>query len=272
MDPAMPNDHLRTPDSLDEPSDADFTDLTDCEMDKPDENDGFIEVKKRRKASAKRRHGSGASTSTISTGTIITNPVVQQILTVLLKPVDPTVLITKLNPILIAEELDSHAPDGVIQVRTNYRHNILALDARNLESVQGLLSMKRLRGIPVHVYETSASKLAAGVIHGVPRGILDSDVKSALRATVPVHCARRLGQSESFKLMFAAATSPDYVTVGHSRSKVKPFIEKPLCGEAYSSAETGIAGLQILCVPAGIHATLDTRVGEHIQGLVGSAL
>lgn len=66
-----------------------------------------------------------------STSTLIPNPVAQQSLIMQLMSVGPKIFITEVNPILIAQEPDSYAPDGVIQVRTNYLRNTLSLDARN---------------------------------------------------------------------------------------------------------------------------------------------
>lgn len=212
--PAQANGHLN--DSLSDISDAE---VSDCEMDKSKDNDGFIDPNKRTK---RRRDSNG------SDNTIITTPVAKHSLTVILKPVDSKTLITKLNPVLLAEELDSHAPDGVLQVRTNYRRNLLALDARNLESTQALLALKRLKGIPVQAFEASSNNMTAGVIRGLTMDVTDDDLQSAVRAVVPVHSVRRLGRSEALKIVFAAECLPEHVTVGHTRFKVDPFIEKPL--------------------------------------------
>lgn len=38
-----------------------------------------------------------------------------------------------LNLVLLAEELENHAPDEALLVRANYPRNLLGLDARNLE-------------------------------------------------------------------------------------------------------------------------------------------
>lgn len=99
-----------------------------------------------------------------------------------------------------------------------------------------------LRGISVQVYKASSSNLAAAVIHTVPQAIMDNDVKSGLRAAVPVHHAQRIGKSKSFKLMFAAETFPVHVTVGRICFKVKPSIEKPRkCHKWYRFGHVAIA-------------------------------
>lgn len=55
---------------------------------------------------------------------------------VVLKPLDWKALLIKLDSILLAGLLHSHVPDSVLEVRTNYMRNFLALNARNLESTK----------------------------------------------------------------------------------------------------------------------------------------
>lgn len=112
---------------------TDFSDaeMSDCDMNNPEDNDRFNDPNKR----SRRRRDSNGNDNTIIT-------ISKHTLTVILKPVDSKTLITKLNLVLLAEEVDSHATDGVLQVRTNHRRNLLALDVRNLESTQALLAIK----------------------------------------------------------------------------------------------------------------------------------
>ncbi|KAG0417037.1 hypothetical protein HPB47_005935 [Ixodes persulcatus] len=96
--------------------------------------------------SKKRRHGSNSSEDTI-----ITQPGYN--LTVIVKPTDPTTIITNMNPLVLKQKLDSVAPDGVIQIRPNYRLHLLAIDARNVESTKALLQLKNLGTVQVQTYE-----------------------------------------------------------------------------------------------------------------------
>lgn len=61
--------------------------------------------------------------------------------TVVLKPLDLSQLITKINSLKLLEKLESKAPDGVIQVQPNLRPNLLALDTRNTESIKVFLRL-----------------------------------------------------------------------------------------------------------------------------------
>ncbi|KAG0416185.1 hypothetical protein HPB47_006642, partial [Ixodes persulcatus] len=85
----------------------------------------------------KRRHGSNSSQSTI-----ISQPIPN--LTVIVKPTDPTNFVTNLNPLVLKKKLEDVAPDSIIQIRPNYRLNLLALDTRNVESTKALLRLKSL--------------------------------------------------------------------------------------------------------------------------------
>lgn len=114
---------------------------------------------------------------------------------------DPLKVITNLNPKLLAEELDSKAPDGVLQLRPNHRPNLLPFDTRFLISTKALLELTRLPEIPVMAYQPYLLSHGDGIIYGVTRDIAEADLISVLRATFPVCCARHLSQSETVKLL-----------------------------------------------------------------------
>lgn len=78
-------------------------DPSEKEIHEPDDDTPFTDVKRRRK-----RNRSGASTS--SENTIVSVALVFYELTVVLNPIDPKRLITKLNPIILFEYLESVAP------------------------------------------------------------------------------------------------------------------------------------------------------------------
>lgn len=170
--------------------------------------------------SKKRRHGSNSSEDTI-----ITQPGYN--LTVIVKPNDPTTIITNMNPLVLKQKLDSLAPDGVIQIRPNYRLNLLAIDARNVESTKALLQLKNLGTVQVQTYEPPPPSASVGIIRGVSADIEDADLLAAMREKASVIQVRRLGKSEIVKLVFATKSSPEYVTAGHTRYKVLPYLEKP---------------------------------------------
>lgn len=67
----------------------------------------------------------------------------------------------------------------------------------------------------------------AGVIYQVPVDITETELQSAVRATAHVISISRLGKSESVKVVFSTDTLPEYVTVGYTRFKLQPYIEKP---------------------------------------------
>lgn len=177
-----------------------------------------VQGRKRRKASTR---------SDSSNKTVITTNRVHPRLTVIIKPKDPASVIATINPMKITEKLEMTAPDGVILVRPNRRLNVLAIDTRNTEATKALLGLTSLGGIAVLAYEPLPRELAAGVIYEVPVDITEAELQSAVRATAPVLSICRLGKSESVKVVFSTDTLPEYVTVGYTRYKLQPYIEKP---------------------------------------------
>ncbi|KAG0433648.1 hypothetical protein HPB47_019685 [Ixodes persulcatus] len=201
------NGSAETSNIPDEPSDSSMEDS---------DNEASWNVK----AIKKRRHGSNSSEATIITQ-------VSHNLTVIVKPMDPTKLITKLNPLVLKEKLDSLALDGIIQIRPNYRLNLLALDTRNLESTKAILQLKNIGPLQVHTYEPTPASSSVGVIRGVSVEIADDDLSASVRLKSPGTQARRLGKSEVVKLIFTTGTPPDHIYVGHTRYQVLPYLEKP---------------------------------------------
>ncbi|KAG0415251.1 hypothetical protein HPB47_007584 [Ixodes persulcatus] len=117
--------------------------------------------------------------------------------------------------------------NGVFLVRPNRRLNALAIDTRNTEVTKALLGFTSLGGIPVIAYEPILRELAAAVIYQVPVNITEAELQSTVRATALVISISRLGRSESVKVVFSTDTLPGYVTVGYTRFKLQPYIEKP---------------------------------------------
>lgn len=133
----------------------------------------------------KRRHGSNSSQSTI-----ISQPIPN--LTVIVKPTDPTNFVTNLNPLVLKKKLEDVAPDSIIQIRPNYRLNLLALDTRNVESTKALLRLKSLGAVQVMTYEPPPPSAYVGVIRGLSTEIADPELCAALREKAPVIQVRRL--------------------------------------------------------------------------------
>ncbi|KAG0444688.1 hypothetical protein HPB47_013507 [Ixodes persulcatus] len=162
-----------------QPSDASsMSDDSSIIMSDPDDNAGFTLVKSKR--IRKRKHVSKESAS--SDDTIITTP--SPGLTVVVKPADPSQIITKVNPLKLSEKLNDIAPDGVILIRPNYRLNLLEIDTRNTESKKTLLKMTTLCGMKITVYEAHQRSSAIGIIRGVSQEITEADLQDTTVLTV----------------------------------------------------------------------------------------
>lgn len=148
-------------------------------------------------------------------------------LTVILKPVDSTKIITRFNPLALKDSIEAKVPDGVLQLRPNYRLNLLAIDTRNTAATEHLLKITAIGDIPVRTYEPRPENCARGVIRGVPQDISDSELYDNLRQRTPVRSARRLGTSRVVQIVFATDTRPDYVILGYTRYQVYDYSEKP---------------------------------------------
>ncbi|KAG0424833.1 hypothetical protein HPB47_027953 [Ixodes persulcatus] len=158
-------------------------------MSDPDDNSGFTLVQSKR--TRKRKHVSKESAS--SDDIIITAPSLG--LTVVVKPADPSQIITKISPLKLSEKLNDIAPDGVILIRSNYRLNLLAIDARNTESKKTLLKTTTLCGMKVTLYEAHQRSSAVGIIRGVSQEIIEADLQvdtrdyHSTRKTYYKHCS-----------------------------------------------------------------------------------
>ncbi|KAG0431326.1 hypothetical protein HPB47_021884 [Ixodes persulcatus] len=178
----------------------------------------LVQNRKRRKAST----SSASSDKTVKTMNR-TDPH----LTVIVRPKAPDKVIATINPKKIQEKLDMTAPDGVILVRPNRRLNVLAIDTRNRDATKALLALTTLDGIAVLAYEPLPRESAAGVIYEVPADLTEVEPQLEVRTTAPVISIRRLGKSETVKLVFSTDTLPEYITIGYSIYKTQPYIEKP---------------------------------------------
>lgn len=148
-------------------------------------------------------------------------------LVVVLEPKDPTKMIATINPLKITDKLEMTAPDGIILVRPNRRLNLLAIDTRNRDATKALLALTTIGGIQVQAYEPLPRDSAACVIYGVTPDITDEELRMTVRATAPVISVRRLGSSETVKVLLRTDTLPECVTIGYTRYKTVPFVEKP---------------------------------------------
>ncbi|CAN7978424.1 unnamed protein product [Ixodes persulcatus] len=203
-------------------------DFSDSDSMGTTDDEGFIlqlskKVKKRRP---------GAQSTSSSSSTIISIENKSPALTVIYMPIDQTKIITKLNELKLTELLESHAPASVIQIRPNYRLNLLSVDTRNMAASSSLLKVSSLLGIPVRAFEPRSPTQATGVIKGIDATIkIDSkDTIAQLRSNdnTPVISARRLGTSASVAITFASPRLPDYIFLGLVRHKVELFVEKPI--------------------------------------------
>ncbi|KAM7301147.1 actin-5C [Ixodes scapularis] len=209
----------------------------------------------------KRRHLSGGSAS--SQATIIDAH--HENRTVIVKPQDPTKLIAKLNPLTLSQELDSITPHGVIQIRPNYRLNLLAIDMRDNSSMQTILTLTILLGIKVQTYEAHPRSSAVGIIRDVDKDITESDLKKAISATTPVILVKRLGASETVKLVFATETMPEHVVVGHIRFRVLQYTDKPRqCHKCrrFGHIQTACPHVQRCSRCGGTHDRIDCQADQ----------
>ncbi|KAG0423184.1 hypothetical protein HPB47_001022 [Ixodes persulcatus] len=117
---------------------------------------------------------------------------------------------SKTDDLLGVQKAQHSPPDGIIQIRPNYRLNLLALDTRNVESTKALLRLKSLGAVQVMTYEPPAPSAYVGVIRGVSTEIADAELCAALRENAPVIEVRRLGTSEAVKITFASGATCEH--------------------------------------------------------------
>ncbi|KAG0445711.1 hypothetical protein HPB47_016662 [Ixodes persulcatus] len=169
----MDTEYLAPGQRLNDFSDSDSMGTTDDE--------GFI--MRLSKKAKKRRHGAQSTPSSNSTIISIENK--SPALTVIYMPIDQTKIITKLNELKLTELLESHAPASVIQIRPNYRLNLLSVDTRNMAASSSLLNVSSLLGIPVRAFEPRSPARATGLIKGIDATVkIDSkDIIAQLRSS-----------------------------------------------------------------------------------------
>lgn len=195
------------------------TELTDNENSHSEtDDDGPFEVYVSKSSKRRKRECSGSSAATILPA---------YGLVVVFVPIDPNVKIRSFNAIKLTAALEANCPEGVVNIRPNYRLNLFAVDARSSETTSTLLKITKLLGVNVRAYEPRMSNMAVGVIHGVTLDITEEHLLGALDASSPVVRVRRLGKTESVAVTFASATLPDDVKVGYVRYKIYLYVEKP---------------------------------------------
>ncbi|XP_077548545.1 uncharacterized protein LOC144161825 [Haemaphysalis longicornis] len=175
----------------------------------------------------KRRRGSKSVFKALEVHASTKNPL-RHGLVVIVKPTDPSKIITRFNPLAVKDGLETIAPDGVLQVRPNHRLNLLAIDTRNADATERLLTISSIAEIPVRAYEPRPSKCGVGVIRGVAKDITPPEILEALRQRIPVKSVRRLGKSsESVQIVFATESTPEHVIIGYTRYRVYAYVETP---------------------------------------------
>lgn len=147
---------------------------------------------------------------------------------VVLKPKDPGILITNINPVKLHQKLESVSPDALTRICPRPWLNFLALDTCNTAAIKDFLGLTCIAKDEVQVYEPRPIDSSVGIIHGVSAEIPDSHLRTAVRATAPVPNLRRRGSSEVVKLVFSTARTPTHVLIGCTRFVVQPYIQKLL--------------------------------------------
>lgn len=164
-------------------------------------------------------------------------------LVVIIKPTDSSKLITSFNPLAIKSALESVVPGGVLQVRPNYRLNLLAVDTRNAVFTERLLKISSIAKIQVHAYEPHPSNCGMGVIRGVATDLSLLEIIDALRQRTPIRSVRRLGKtSQSVLIAFATETAPEHVIIGYTRYRVFQYYETPIqCSKCQRFGHVAVA-------------------------------
>lgn len=202
--------------------------------------------------------------------------------TVIFSPAHPNILITKLSSLKVSRALELLCPECIMEVRFNYRLNLIAVDTRNSQTSGTLLKCTELCGIPVKVYSAFPRPCAIGIIRDVDDDLSEDDIAQHLRSPeTRVMRILRLGKSDTLKIVFGGSKLPSYVYLGHVRHPVTEFKERPLqclkcfgynhravccrksevcgrCGEAHASTECKSS--QEKCVNCGLlHAVTSTE-------------
>ncbi|CAN7997322.1 unnamed protein product, partial [Ixodes hexagonus] len=190
------------------------------------QEDGDFELVVNRKKKKTRHDGSQRSQGTVRIATTSR--------TVLFAPTAPNTNLRKINQQRLSEEVEALAPGQFSEVRVNTRKNIIGTDARSEAGVLALLIFDRICGAPVRAFLPRSKNSRAGVISDVDPAITEEDLAEIINSGVNVVQARRLGASESVKVVFDGDTLPAHVKIGLVRHSVRPFVPRPLqCRKCY---------------------------------------
>ncbi|KAG0410801.1 hypothetical protein HPB47_012076 [Ixodes persulcatus] len=113
--------------------------------------------------------------------------------------------LTALNSLKVSEVLEKLCQECIIQVRSNDRLNLIAVDVRNGQAAKSKLSTAMLCAVP-------------GVIQSIDAEITEDEIARNLRAEdtcCKIANVRRLGRSRVVKIAFISPKLPSYVLLGH---------------------------------------------------------
>ncbi|KAG0426868.1 hypothetical protein HPB47_026050 [Ixodes persulcatus] len=203
-----------------------FPNFTDTENGSTTDDEGFTLVKC--KKGKKRCHEAKSLSS--GSSTIISVVSKKSSLTVIFMPVDQRKVVTKLNQLRLSELLESKSHGSIIQIRPNYRLNLISVDVRNSDGLSSLLKVTSLLGIPVRSFEPRSQAQATGVIRGVDTNIDSAEIHAQLKANngASVTSVRRMDTSTTVAITVSSSRIPEYALLGLVRHKVDPFWEKPI--------------------------------------------
>lgn len=145
----------------------------------------------------------------------------------IIAPRDGVTQVKMMDALRVSQELQAVVPDGIRKVRLNLRLNLLAVDTNDIESTGKLLALKKLCGVPVQVREPHGSYGSVGVIHGIPPGVTESQIKASIRSKAPVVSVRIPHHPGHAVVTFASPELPDHVLVGLVEHKVHQHVDRP---------------------------------------------
>lgn len=189
-------------------------DATKTGSNRADDNDGFQVYHSRKRRSCSRDVSPEERTEPVGRVAIIT-------------PWDGVTQVKLMDALKVSQELQALVPDGIRKVRLNLRLNLLAVDTNDIESTGKLLSLKKLCGVPVKVREPHHSYGSVGVIHGIPPGVTESQVKASIRSKAPVVSVRIPHPPGPAVVTFATPELPQRVLVGLVEHKVHQHVDRP---------------------------------------------
>ncbi|KAG0435500.1 hypothetical protein HPB47_018448, partial [Ixodes persulcatus] len=172
------------------------------------------------KLQATRHEGSQRSKGTVKIATTSR--------TVLFAPIDPSTNLRKINRQLLSDELQALAPGQFSEGRVNTRKNIIAADARSEAGVLELLILNKIGSVAVRAFLPRAKNTRAGVITDVDTTTTEDRLTTLIDSGVRVIQVRRLGTTQTVKIVFEGDTLPAHVKIGLIRHSVKPFVPRPL--------------------------------------------